>query len=72
MAAAMEIAREIAAKSPIAVLKAKQSFNAVEEMPRRDGYRLEQGVTVELSRTEDAREAQRAYLEKRERCFTGR
>lgn len=72
MAAALEIAREIVAKSPIAVIKAKRSFNAVEEMPFRDGYRLEQGVTVELSRTDDAREAQRAFLEKREPRFTGR
>jgi enoyl-CoA hydratase len=72
MAAVLEIAREIVANSPIAVIKAKRSFNAVEEMPFRDGYRLEQGVTVELSRTDDAREAQRAFLEKREPRFTGR
>jgi enoyl-CoA hydratase len=72
MERATEIAREVASKSPIAVTKAKRSFNAVEEMPHRDGYRLEQGVTVELSRTEDSREAQRAFIEKRKPNFTGR
>lgn len=72
MGQAMEIAREIASKSPIAVTKAKRSFNAVEEMPHRDGYRFEQGVTVELSRTDDTREAQQAFLEKRKPHFTGR
>ena len=41
-------------------------------MPFRDGYRFEQGVTVELSHTEDAREAQRAFVEKRPPVFRGR
>jgi enoyl-CoA hydratase len=72
MDTAMEIAREIAAKSPIAVTRAKMAFNTVEELPFRDGYRFEQGITVELSRTEDSREAQRAFLEKRKPRFTGR
>jgi enoyl-CoA hydratase len=72
MDAATDIAREIAAKSPIAVTKAKRAFNAVEEMPFRDGYRFEQTVTVELSKTEDAREAQRAFVEKRKPVFRGR
>ncbi len=72
MDAAMEIAREIAAKSPIAVSKTKLAFNTVDEMPFRDGYRYEQTVTVELSHTEDAREAQRAFIEKRKPHFTGR
>jgi enoyl-CoA hydratase len=72
MDTALEIAREIAAKSPIAVRKAKHAFNTVEGMPFRDGYRFEQGVTVELAATEDTREAQRAFVEKREPVFKGR
>lgn len=72
MDTAMEIAREIAAKSPVAVGKAKHAFGVVETMPFRDGYRFEQGVTVDLSRTEDAREAQRAFVEKRKPVFQGR
>ncbi|EHL99683.1 putative carnitinyl-CoA dehydratase [Acetobacteraceae bacterium AT-5844] len=72
MSTALEMARDIAAKSPIAMRKAKHAFNTVEEMPFRDGYRFEQGVTVELSHTEDAKEAQRAFVEKRKPVFQGR
>lgn len=72
MDAAMAIARDIASKSPIAVTRAKRAFNTVEEMPLRDGYRFEQTVTVELSKTEDTREAQRAFVEKRKPVFKGR
>jgi enoyl-CoA hydratase len=69
---AMTIAREIAAKSPVAVREVKRAFNVVEEMPTRDGYRFEQTVTVALSHTEDAKEAQRAFVEKRKPVFKGR
>ena len=72
MREAMSIAREIAAKSPIAVRRVKRAFNVVEEMPMRDGYRFEQTVTVDLSHTDDAKEAQRAFVEKRKPVFTGR
>jgi enoyl-CoA hydratase len=70
--AAMEIAREIASKSPVAVRAVKRAFNVVEEMPVRDAYRYEQTITVDLSKTEDAREAQKAFLQKRKPNFTGR
>jgi len=72
MDAAMDLAREIASKSPIAVQKIKRAMNAIENMPVRDGYRYEQGVTIDLSHTEDAREAQRAFVEKRKPVFKGR
>jgi enoyl-CoA hydratase len=72
MQAALDIAREIAAKSPLAIRHLKRTLNAIEEMPGRDGYRYEQTVTVELSHSEDAREAQRAFLEKRKPVFKGR
>ena len=41
-------------------------------MPPRDAYRYEQGNTVALSKTEDTKEAQRAFFEKRKPVFTGR
>jgi len=72
MEEAMGIAREIAAKSPLAVEAAKRSFGLTEEMPLRDGYRYEQSQTVALSRTEDTKEAQRAFAEKRKPVFKGR
>ena len=72
MDAALDLARDIAAKSPLAIRHLKRALNTIEEMPARDGYRYEQTVTVELSHTEDAREAQRAFVEKRKPVFKGR
>jgi enoyl-CoA hydratase len=69
---AMGIARDIAAKSPLAIEAAKRSFGLTEEMALRDGYRYEQSQTVALAKTEDTKEAQRAFAEKRKPVFTGR
>lgn len=71
MGTARGIAEEIVRKSPLAIAKAKAAFNAVEEMPLRDGYIYEQTVTLELSRSDDAIEARRAFLEGREPRYTG-
>jgi len=60
---AMKIAKEIAAKSPIAMEYAKQAANMVELMPPRDAYRVEQNITMALSKTDDAKEARQAFLE---------
>ena len=72
MGVAMDIARNIASKSPVAVRMLKDSFNMVDNLSLRDGYRLEQNTTVELSRSEDAQEAKRAFIEKRKPVFKGR
>ncbi|MEC8134798.1 MAG: hypothetical protein VX107_01410 [Pseudomonadota bacterium] len=50
----MAIAKEVAAKSPPAVVLAKHALNAIEEMSLRDGYHYEQTMTMEVGRTEDA------------------
>ena len=68
---ALGIAREIAGKSPLAVKAAKRSFNITEGMPLRDAYRFEQSQTVTLASSEDTREAQRAFAEKRKPVFKG-
>lgn len=68
----MEMARNIAAKSPLATLLAKDSMNTIENLTMRDGYRYEQNNTAKLVKTDDAKEAVRAFVEKREPVFTGR
>ncbi len=72
MPAAMELARELASKSPIAMGYAKQAANMMDLMPQRDGYRFEQNFTMALSKTEDAAEARQAFFEKRKPVFKGR
>jgi enoyl-CoA hydratase len=72
LATAMELAKEIASKSPLAAQLFKQSLNAIEEMSLRDGYRYEQDMTIQIGATQDAREAQLAFMEKRTPVFQGR
>lgn len=69
---AMKLAAEIASKSPLAMRYAKQSMNVTMHMPARDGYRFEQGMTVALSKSEDAKEARDAFFEKRKPEWKGR
>jgi len=70
--AAIEVAQTIASKSPLSLLLAKQTLNVIEELSLRDGYRYEQDMTAAIAKTEDAKEAQRAFAEKRAPVFKGR
>lgn len=66
MSKAMELARTLAAKSPLALRMAKASMNQVEGLPTKEAYRIEQGYTERLLRLDDAAEARAAFFEKRE------
>jgi len=68
----LDLARNIAAKSPLAIGLAKDALVTVGNLSIRDGYRYEQSNTVRLSKTEDAVEARTAVLEKRPPVFKGR
>lgn len=72
LAAARSLAQTIAAKSPLAIKLAKHAMNTIEFMDLRDGYRFEQNMTHDLTGSEDAKEAARAFVEKRKAVFTGR
>ena len=72
LATAMGLAAEIASKSPVATRLAKHALNTIEEMSLRDGYRFEQEMTAELSKSEDSKEAKLAFVEKRKPIFKGK
>ena len=72
MTVALEIARTIASKSPVSTRMGKHTLNVIEDMSLRDGYRYEQDMTAQIGKTDDAKEAQRAFAEKRAPVFTGR
>ena len=67
--AALDIGREIAGKSPMAVKSAKASFLLAEEMTLHTGYRYEQSQTVVLARGADHQEARLAFQQKRMPVF---
>ena len=72
MPAAIELAQTIASKSPVSTRMGKHTMNVIEDMSLRDGYRYEQDMTAQISKTDDAKEAQLAFKEKRPPVFKGR
>jgi enoyl-CoA hydratase len=63
---ALEYARVLASKSPLALRLAKQSMNRTEYLPFQEGYRIEQDYTRRLMALEDSQEARDAFFDKRE------
>ncbi len=62
---ALRFAARIASFSPTAVRLAKQILNRIETMDLRSGYEFEQRFTVKMSGHPDAKEALRAFAERR-------
>jgi len=69
---AMELAALLAKKSPIALRLAKESMNRVEHLPLEEAYRTEQDYTARLRQFDDSKEANAAFLEKRDPNWTWR
>jgi enoyl-CoA hydratase/carnithine racemase len=70
--AALELARAIAAKAPVALRYAKEAVVKGLELPLADGLRLEGDLSTLLRTTEDRVEGAKAFLEKRAPRWTGK
>lgn len=66
------LALRLAARPPMAMAFAKEAVRAAQDLPLRDGMRLEIDLITHLLNTEDRLEAARAFREKRKPHFTGR
>ena len=67
--AAMNIADDIASKSPIAMNLAKKALNEIEHGNVDEHYKSEQNFTLELYKSKDSQEARDAFVEKRDADF---
>ncbi len=65
-AAALELAADIAAKSPTIIRRAKESLNGIDPVDVKRSYRFEQGFTYELHVRGVADEQRAAFVEKRD------
>jgi len=68
--AAMEVAAQIAAKSPTVIRAAKESLNGIDPVDVKRSYRFEQGFTFELNLAGVADEARAAFVDKRDPNFS--
>ena len=72
LTSALDLARSLAAKAPVALRYAKEAVVKGLELPLADGLRLEGDLSTLLRTTEDRVEGARAFLEKRRPRWTGR
>jgi enoyl-CoA hydratase len=70
--AALDLARTIAGKAPIAVLAAKEAVRLAEELPLAAGLRHERRAFFALFASEDQTEGMSAFVEKRRPEWKGR
>ncbi|HLK10194.1 MAG TPA: enoyl-CoA hydratase-related protein [Candidatus Binatia bacterium] len=72
LSTALEIADTIAANAPLAVRETRRGVRELLGLPLAEAYRRQEEIGRPLRRTEDAREGQRAFVERRRPRFTGR
>jgi enoyl-CoA hydratase/carnithine racemase len=72
LATALAAADAIAANAPLAVRATRSGVRALLGLPLDEAYRRQEELGRPLRRTEDAREAQRAFAEKRRPVWRGR
>ena len=69
---AMDLARQLAQKAPLAVAAIKRAVNSSHDLELDDGLDLEIALGEELDRTEDRLEGRRAFIEKRTPIYRGK
>ncbi len=72
LARAFECADAIAGNAPLAVAETRRGVREILHLSLADAYRRQEEIGRELRKTEDAREAQRAFVEKRKPVWKGR
>jgi enoyl-CoA hydratase len=72
LAAAEELAKKIASRSPVAVRAAMEAINHGSDMPFEEGQLLEATLFGLLCASEDMKEGMAAFLEKRDAKFPGK
>jgi enoyl-CoA hydratase/carnithine racemase len=72
MARALECADAIAGNAPLAIRETRRGVREIIHLPLAEAYRRQEEIGRELRKTEDAREAQRAFVEKRKPRWSGR
>jgi (E)-benzylidenesuccinyl-CoA hydratase len=69
---ALECADAIASNAPLAVRETRRGVREILHLSLADAYRRQEEIGRELRKTDDAREAQRAFVEKRKPVWKGK